>query len=925
MKTTNYLVLTVALNVSFSAYSNVSIENLFGQDVNTLLEEQFNAPGLEISNATFNGKATIPYGEGTQIALFNNSDCDKLKIKQGLMLSNNNCVETIYDNAEFVLGDFEITKEDLYEYANLYAPQRIMAAMQAYKLYFPYYTEYCGHNKQNYKKYNTSIKEQYEKMMELMEDPAFFDAYCGIVPYDTIKSEWKENKKIYKKYLHLFPHYAVYTIIKSLDPAYYNATSAELQELESIVKNIFYYWKFDDYFCKYLYDIAQTKTYNKEKEPLFAKLYETAGYRNIRNRQIERPNKGKNGLLGAPGAPAVLEFDFSTTDDTVAFNYVFASVGIPYNTWEDIFYCVVTDLTTGEEKNIATIPGTDLLISNKNINNNINEEFFISNYRKDSISLRNQYNLKYRGFTTRLSAKTEVVPCRKYHLKMVIGKYDGLFNSIYRYVSPSESEGAVFIEGFTTKKIGISAKASYSNLKARGIAKGCSEGKIVVKLKDSDTPTTLTIKHIGEAKNGIDYKVIPEEVTVPAHQDSTILELIPLRDIEEDSMQIKMTIAAKNTCTETKEDTVITHIYNAGPISITPSKATCYATELSVVHTGPINKIKWEPSDLLENDQDFTVYLTSYPDKEQTFTITAEAIFGCRKVKDSIKLKPCVNEIAMTAKLETENGSSELVEGCNTGKLVFNVQRSFEGKDNVTIKLDFPADKKLEGLPREVIIPANETTVEIPVTAKKEGTPYYNTFNVVATCEKCITGPVALEIKAIQPAPLLLKRNNIFRKIEGKDLNINVPLLSGAIGEVVWEPTDLLENIDVLTATLTEDFNSVLVYTVTATDTMGCQSTSATVKVKMAKELDLSIPIFFTPNQDGINNIWEVYGLESTQKSRVRIYDRWGRQVAEFNPNTGGWDGTYNGHPCPSSDYWYIVDSEEIDKVYTGHFTLIRE
>ena len=84
MKTTNYLVLTVALNVSFPAYSNVNIENLCGQDVNTLLQEQFNAPGMEISNATFNGKASIPYGEGTQIALFNNSGCDKLKIKKGL-------------------------------------------------------------------------------------------------------------------------------------------------------------------------------------------------------------------------------------------------------------------------------------------------------------------------------------------------------------------------------------------------------------------------------------------------------------------------------------------------------------------------------------------------------------------------------------------------------------------------------------------------------------------------------------------------------------------------------------------------------------------------------------------------------------------------------------------------------------------------
>ena len=923
MKTTNYLVLTVALNVSFPAYSNVNIENLCGQDVNTLLQEQFNAPGMEISNATFNGKASIPYGEGTQIALFNNSGCDKLKIKKGLMLSTNHCAEIAHDNPKFVLGDLEITKEDLYEYANLYAPQRIMAASKAYKPFFTYYNDYCFHKKQNYKKYNTSIKEQYEQMMELMEDPAFFDAYKGIANYDTTDLVWENHKNYYAECLHLFPIYAVYSLIKSYDPAYYNATSKELQELRTIIENHSQNWIFQELFCKYLHDVAQTKTYNKEKEQMFAELYEKIGYRNVRNRQIERPNKGKNDLLNAP---AILEFDFSTIDDTVAFNYVFASANFPYDVWEEIFYCIVTDLTTGEEKSIATIPGTDLLISNKNINDKTNKEYFISNYQEDSYNLISPYNLKLRGFTTSLSAKTEVVPCRKYHLKMVIGKKHELLNTIYNWLFYNyDSESAVFIEGCTTKKGGISTKTSYSKRKARGIAKECSEGKIVVKLRDSDTPTTLTIKHIGEAKSGIDYKVTPEEITLPAHQDSTILELIPLRDIEEDSLQIMVTIVARNTCTDTKEDTVVSHIYNAGPISITPNKVANCATELSVEHTGPIRKIKWEPASLLQNSKDFTVYPIDFFDKEQTFIITAENIFGCKKVKDSIKLKPCLNEIGMTVKLETDNGSSELVEGCNTGKLVFNVQRSFEGKDNVTIKLDFPADKKLEGLPREVIIPANETTVEIPVTAKKEGTPYYNTFNVVATCENCVTGPVAIEIKATQPAPLLLKGNNSFRKIEGKDLNINVPLLSGAIGEVVWLPTDLLENINDLTATISEDFDSTMVYTVIATDTTGCQSASATVKVKMSKELDLTIPTFFTPNDDGINNIWKVNGLENTQKSRVRVYDRWGRQVAEFNPNTEGWDGTYKGHQCPSTDYWYIVDCEEKDNVYSGHFTLIRK
>ena len=48
--------------------------------------------------------------------------------------------------------------------------------------------------------------------------------------------------------------------------------------------------------------------------------------------------------------------------------------------------------------------------------------------------------------------------------------------------------------------------------------------------------------------------------------------------------------------------------------------------------------------------------------------------------------------------------------------------------------------------------------------------------------------------------------------------------------------------------------------------------------------------------------------------------------VAEYvgYDNANGWDGTYNGNPLPSTDYWYQIDIEEINMQYVGHFTLIR-
>ena len=142
---------------------------------------------------------------------------------------------------------------------------------------------------------------------------------------------------------------------------------------------------------------------------------------------------------------------------------------------------------------------------------------------------------------------------------------------------------------------------------------------------------------------------------------------------------------------------------------------------------------------------------------------------------------------------------------------------------------------------------------------------------------------------------------------------------------MVWAPTENLQNTDSLKATLTDDLDSSIVLTVKATDITGCTTDSSVVHILKKRCYNLIIPPFFTPDKDGINENWTIYGLEESEKSKVKVYDRWGKQLIEFNPNTEGWDGTYNGHPCPSSDYWYVVDCEEIDKIYTGHFTLIWE
>ena len=82
---------------------------------------------------------------------------------------------------------------------------------------------------------------------------------------------------------------------------------------------------------------------------------------------------------------------------------------------------------------------------------------------------------------------------------------------------------------------------------------------------------------------------------------------------------------------------------------------------------------------------------------------------------------------------------------------------------------------------------------------------------------------------------------------------------------------------------------------------------------------------YFSPNNDGINDTWQILGLKTTfnSLSKVYIYDRYGRFLKQLSGYEDFWDGNYQGKPLPSDDYWFRLELED-GRIYTGHFSLIR-
>lgn len=84
-------------------------------------------------------------------------------------------------------------------------------------------------------------------------------------------------------------------------------------------------------------------------------------------------------------------------------------------------------------------------------------------------------------------------------------------------------------------------------------------------------------------------------------------------------------------------------------------------------------------------------------------------------------------------------------------------------------------------------------------------------------------------------------------------------------------------------------------------------------------------PSFFTPNNDGVNDYWQIEGVNRNFQdgSIIYIYDRYGNLLAQVDSSSVGWNGLYQGHSLPSSDYWFHVSLED-GREFNGHFTLKR-
>lgn len=181
------------------------------------------------------------------------------------------------------------------------------------------------------------------------------------------------------------------------------------------------------------------------------------------------------------------------------------------------------------------------------------------------------------------------------------------------------------------------------------------------------------------------------------------------------------------------------------------------------------------------------------------------------------------------------------------------------------------------------------------------------------------------------PTPLMVEAGENLMLKYGEQIQLR-PQISPQTGVTIrWSPADDLSCSDCPDPMLypTESKS----YLLTITDSAGC-SAQDNLNVFVRKSRDLYIPTAFSPNGDGINDVFCLYaGFEAKRITSFKVFDRWGgilHQVdgpLEIGDDQCGWDGTVNGKLLNAGTYLYAISVEFIDGeevLFAGEVTLVR-
>lgn len=656
----------------------------------------------------------------------------------------------------------------------------------------------------------------------------------------------------------------------------------------------------------------------------------------------------------------VLEFDFVALTNSISFNYIFAS-----NEYQTYYPCIYSDGfaflikeagTSDPYKNLAVLPNTTTPVSSTTVHTLIDPAFANGTTYPGCPPLNekffNGYNtasspINYAGQTVVMNAHTEVVPDKTYHLKLVIADDPtGQYNS------------AVFIEaGSFASNINFGADRTIA-----GSNPACFGENIV--LDTHLDPTLYTFKWLKEdaSNNYVEISPLQTGATytvsatgnykVEATRDGTTCVATGKIKIE----YAPEILSTNTSLLQCDDDTDGISIFNLTKVA--------NIVKNNVAET--LNKGYYES--LADAQAKTNPILTpeKYSNKapNQIVYVRLENQYGCTKIAQ-VTLQISNTPIADQNPFATCDGDDKQ-DGLYQFDLNSQVTPQLStGLPTLTFSYFLNANDALADANPLPYIFKNTTAFTQIIYAKATNGPdcydilpitlVVNTFDPPnfedQSAYLCKGEPITLSV-ATGFASYLWNTGDTSSSITvstAGDYSVTVKDANGCEKNKKFKVT--LSEPALITGADIKDFsgdeNSVLIqytgvgnyefsldgsvfqdnplftnvrpgiYNAVARDKNGCGLSN------LFQVYVVDYSRFFTPNEDGYNDLWVIKNSDQLPPYKIFIFDRYGKLLKEMNQSSLGWNGIFNSQQLPSDDYWFNIEFSN-GRIIKGHFSLKR-
>jgi gliding motility-associated-like protein len=472
-------------------------------------------------------------------------------------------------------------------------------------------------------------------------------------------------------------------------------------------------------------------------------------------------------------------------------------------------------------------------------------------------------------------------------------------------------DSGVFLKAGSLNSTGIQLtpeSTAGANTPTPHCIRGCRSGHIEV-ARNAPRPTPLTVRYLleGTAVNGTDYQWIPDSVVIPANQTNATITIKPLLvQYASGPKEVIIKVLSPYNCGTTGLpmviDTASIWIYDSLFASIpTPPITVCPRTEIAITaDIDPTLNFSWSPAALIPDPLPLGLTIHPKPVVPTNYTVTVtqpNAPSTCQPVS------------------RTYHANVEPIP-----------QIKLPSHDT-TICLADSIDLQIHAEPLGLAYTYNWSPASNLRTDYEGNNRFYGDvgdYKYVITATTPVAGCINKDSMYIHVVPPFE-----FESVTPKDTTIKygdrIRLSSESEALYwIWDPITFLD--DPLArqpwASPLKDMN----YELVGINKYGCRDT-AEVHIKVVYDPKTGMPNAFSPNGDGMNDVFRIGNIQYEKMTQFRVFNRYGQVVYDGVDPAKGWDGTFNNKPAPADVYYYHVKltlpgGKQVE--YKGDVTLLR-